>query len=216
MKKAVIIDYESGNLHSTAKSFEKISKDITNVGIECKIIVSSDPNELDNASHIILPGVGAFGDCMHGLKSINRMVELLTHNVINLKKPFLGICIGMQLLAKKGMEHGEHEGLGWIDATVKPIPNENNELKIPHMGWNELEIINNSQLTKNLPNKSHAYFVHSYYMDINESGVVVANTNYGQDLTAIISKDNIHGTQFHPEKSQETGFTIIRNFLDME
>jgi len=211
MKKAVIIDYESGNLHSTQKSFEKIGKETGHI-----VSVSSNPKDLDDADHIILPGVGAFADCMTGLKAIEGMIESLSSNVIDNRKPFLGICVGMQLLAKQGLEHGTHNGLGWIDATVMPIPNSDDKLKIPHMGWNNLKVIGDSTLVENLDESSHAYFVHSYYMDVNEDNVVVATTDYGNDITAIVSKGNIHGTQFHPEKSQETGFAIIKNFLNTE
>jgi len=208
MKKAVIIDYESGNLHSTQKSFEKIGKETGHI-----VSVSSNPQDLNDADHIILPGVGAFADCISGLKSIDGMIESLNKNVLEDKKPFLGICVGMQLLAKQGLEHGTQIGLGWIDAVVKPIDNADEELKIPHMGWNELKVTGESPLIANIDASSHAYFVHSYYMDVNEEDVVVATTDYGNEITAMVSKGNIYGTQFHPEKSQETGFTIIRNFL---
>jgi glutamine amidotransferase len=208
--KVVIIDYESGNLHSTQKSFEKAGN-VT--GHE--VIVSNKPEDLLSATHIVLPGVGAFGDCMQGLKKIDGMIEAMQERV-DAGTPFLGICVGMQLLASKGLEHGEHEGLGWIDGTVTAIEPEDTTLKVPHMGWNELEICNSHPIASGIDEHDHAYFVHSFHMECEDSSDVIAETGYGDKLTAIIARDNIMGAQFHPEKSQKTGFKIIHNFLAME
>ena len=209
--KVVIVDYESGNLHSTQKSFEKAGN-VT--GHE--VLVSNKLDDVKTASHIVLPGVGAFADCMRGLRSIDGMVDLLEECVFEKRVPFLGICVGMQLMADKGLEHGEHEGLGWIDASVKKIDVDDKSLKIPHMGWNELEMVSSHPIVSGIDEYEHAYFVDSYHMDCVDRSDVVAEVGYDGKITAIVAKGNIMGTQFHPEKSQKTGFKIINNFLAME
>lgn len=206
--KVVIIDYGSGNLRSAAKAFEKVSS-------KNNIIVSSNPNDLKTASHIVLPGVGAFHDCMNGVKKISGMVAELNEQVKIKKKPFLGICVGMQLLAKKGFEHGEHEGLGWLDAVVRKIEPKDKTLKVPHMGWNNLILEKENALFKGIKNDSHAYFVHSYFMECADKKDVAASVQYGAKITAVVEKDNIFGVQFHPEKSQEVGLKLISNFISL-
>lgn len=209
--RVVVIDYQSGNLHSAAKAFEKCAKAIS---ATAHVEVSADAKALKEATHIVLPGVGAFADCRRGLLGVNGMVQALEEEVLAKKKPFFGICVGMQLLAKKGYEHGEHEGLGWLDAEVRAITPNDPALKIPHMGWNELQP-NNHPLFTNLPKKAHAYFVHSYHMVCANPSEILATCEYGGTITAAVAKDNIVGTQFHPEKSQDVGQTIIGNFLRM-
>ncbi len=209
--KVVIIDYGSGNLHSAAKAFE-VAGQIS--GHE--VVVSSDIKDIQTASHIVLPGVGAFGDCMNALSSIDGMIETLEEAVLEKKIPFLGICVGMQLLASQGLEHGEHDGLGWIEGTVIPIEPEDDSLKIPHMGWNELEVYGSHPIVADISENDHAYFVHSYHMDCADHSDIIAHVGYGDKLVAVVAKDNIMGVQFHPEKSQKTGFKIIHNFLAME
>ncbi|MBL0318983.1 MAG: imidazole glycerol phosphate synthase subunit HisH [Alphaproteobacteria bacterium] len=210
MSTIAIIDYGSGNLRSAAKAFEKVA------GAKHEVKVTSNINDLILASHIVLPGVGAFGDCMAGLKAIPGMIDTMQDQVFIQQKPFMGICVGMQLLAQEGKEHGIHQGLGWIKGSVISIPVAQQHIKVPHMGWNELSLnLPPHPIVNGISSGDHAYFVHSYYMDVHESGVVVATTTHGRELTAIVAKDNIVATQFHPEKSQETGQVIIANFLNM-
>jgi imidazole glycerol-phosphate synthase subunit HisH len=204
----VIVDYGSGNIRSVAKSLERISGTVS-------VSVSSDPASLKQATHIVLPGVGAFADCMQGLKNIPGMCDALQDEVLGKKKPFLGICVGMQLLATKGFEHGEHAGLNWIEGSVEPISGKNNSLKIPHMGWNELFVSSPPHpLLKGITSGQHAYFVHSYHFICKDNDNIVAHVDYGDRLAAVLVKGNIAATQFHPEKSQETGLTLLRNFLE--
>lgn len=209
MKTVAIIDYGSGNLHSAAKAFERVASETGH-----KVLVTNKPDQLKSASHIVLPGVGAFGDCRQGLFAVAGMVEALTAEVINKKKPFLGICVGMQLLAEKGFERGEHQGLGWIKGEVKKIVPKDKSLKVPHMGWNELRIKQaGHQLLKGIKDGDHAYFVHSYGFICADKKNVLAEVEYSGVITAAIGRENIMGVQFHPEKSQETGMKIIGNFL---
>lgn len=205
---SIIIDYGSGNLRSVARAFEHVSK--------TSVTISSNASDLKQASHIVLPGVGAFGDCMNGLKALPGMLDALQEEVISKKKLFLGICVGMQMLFERGLEHGEHKGLGWLKGEVDRIGRGRPliPLKIPHMGWNELAITRAHPLLSDIPGGAHAYFVHSYCA-YGDAADVIATTGYGQTLTAVVAKGNIMGTQFHPEKSQETGLALIRNFLGM-
>lgn len=206
----VIIDYGSGNLRSAGKAFERMAAleaDRTEVG------VSSDPRALDRASHIVLPGVGAFADCMRGLTALDGMREALERNVIRDGKPFLGICVGMQLMARQGLEYGAHEGLGWLDSVVAPLSPLDAALKIPHMGWNELNVVSPHPVLARLGPSAHAYFVHSYAMRCARREDVLAWVDYGGAVVAIVGRDNMMGTQFHPEKSQETGLRLIGDFL---
>lgn len=200
--KTVIIDYGSGNLHSAQKAFESVS--------EGEVVLSSDPAELASATHIVLPGVGAFGDCAAGLRAVEGMVEAMEEQVLVNKKPFLGICVGMQLLADKGFEHGEHAGLGWISGEVVKIVPKNNE-PIPHMGWNNIKLTRSKEIADKIDGEDF-YFVHSYYFKCSDDDLV-ATTDYCGATTAIIAKDNIFGVQFHPEKSQKAGLRLIENFL---
>ncbi|PKP77750.1 MAG: imidazole glycerol phosphate synthase subunit HisH [Alphaproteobacteria bacterium HGW-Alphaproteobacteria-3] len=204
-----IIDYGSGNLRSAAKAFERAGRD---AGLVADVLVTSDPNALRAADRIVLPGVGAFGDCRAGLDAIPGMVEALEEAVRKDAKPFFGICVGMQLMAERGLEHGIHEGLGWLKGDVVKIEPSDPSLKIPHMGWNELEVVNGHPLLANMP-ATHAYFVHSYALAVSDPAVLAARTDYGGPVTAMVARDNMVGTQFHPEKSQALGLALIGNFL---
>ena len=204
-----IIDYGSGNLRSAAKAFERAGRD---AGLVADVLVTSDPNALRAADRIVLPGVGAFGDCRAGLDAIPGMVEALEEAVRKDAKPFFGICVGMQLMAERGLEHGIHEGLGWLKGDVVKIEPSDLSLKIPHMGWNELEVVNGHPLLENMP-ATHAYFVHSYALAVSDPAVLAARTDYGGPVTAMVARDNMVGTQFHPEKSQALGLALIGNFL---
>lgn len=203
-----IIDYGSGNLRSAAKAFELVASPAQN------IIVTSDAKKLAEASHIVLPGVGAFADCMEGLKKTPGMLEALEKEVLRKRKPFLGICVGMQMLFTTGYEHGEHKGLGWIEGDIKRIETPR-PVKIPHMGWNEINIrIPGHDLLEGIRSGDHVYFVHSFHAICrNPEEDVLATTDYGIPLTAVVARGNIMGTQFHPEKSQKAGLTLIKNFL---
>lgn len=204
-----IIDYGSGNLRSAAKAFERAGRD---AGLAADVLVTSDPDALRAADRIVLPGVGAFGDCRAGLDAIPGMVEALEEAVRKDAKPFFGICVGMQLMAERGLEHGIHEGLGWLKGDVVKIEPSDLSLKIPHMGWNELEVVNGHPLLENMP-ATHAYFVHSYALAVSDPAVLAARTDYGGPVTAMVARDNMVGTQFHPEKSQALGLALIGNFL---
>ncbi len=204
----VIIDYGSGNLHSAAKAFERAAQESGQ-----QIVVTSDAEALSGASHIVLPGVGAFGDCAAGLRALPGMVDALEEQVRVQKKPFFGICVGMQLLAERGLEHGEHAGLGWIKGEVAALAPSDSALKIPHMGWNGLKITRAHPVLEGIEEDAHVYFVHSYQLVCEDAEDVVATVEYGGAVTAIVARENIIGTQFHPEKSQQVGLTLIRNFL---
>lgn len=204
-----IIDYGSGNLRSAAKAFERAGRD---AGLSADVLVTSDPDAVRKAGRIVLPGVGAFGDCRAGLDAIPGMVEALEEAVRKDAKPFFGICVGMQLMAERGLEHGSHDGFGWLKGNVVKIEPSDPSLKIPHMGWNELEIVNPHPLLADMP-ASHAYFVHSYAFAVAEPETLVARVGYGGPVTAMVAKDNMVGTQFHPEKSQALGLALIGNFL---
>lgn len=207
--KVAIIDYGSGNLRSAAKAFERAGRD---AGLSADVLVTSDPDAVRGAERIVLPGVGAFGDCRAGLDAIPGMVEALEETVRKEGKPFFGICVGMQLMAERGLEHGSHEGLGWLKGDVVKIKPSDPALKIPHMGWNELEIVNGHPLLEEMP-ATHAYFVHSYAFAVADPDALVARVDYGGPVTAMVAKDNMAGTQFHPEKSQALGLALIGNFL---
>jgi len=207
--KVAIIDYGSGNLRSAAKAFERAGRD---AGLTADVLVTSDPDAVRKAGRVVLPGVGAFGDCRAGLDAIPGMVEALEEAVRKDAKPFFGICVGMQLMAERGLEHGSHEGFGWLRGDVVKIEPSDPSLKIPHMGWNELEIVNPHPLLDDMP-ASHAYFVHSYAFAVAEPDALVARVGYGGPVTAMVAKDNMAGTQFHPEKSQALGLALIGNFL---
>jgi glutamine amidotransferase len=207
----VLIDYGSGNLRSAAKAFERA---VAEAGLKETVLVSSDPAQVAAANRVVLPGVGAFGDCKRGLDSLPGMGEALAEAVLRQGRPFLGICVGMQLLARWGREHGDHAGLGWIDGEVVPLMPADPALKVPHMGWNELTFSPGAHpLLDGLQPGQHAYFVHSYRFNPADPAHVLAQVEYGGPVTAMIGRDNIAGTQFHPEKSQATGLAVITNFL---
>jgi glutamine amidotransferase len=208
-----IIDYGSGNLHSAAKAFERAARE---AGSALAVKVTADPAEVRSAERIVLPGVGAFADCKCGLEAIPGMIEALEETVREEGKPFLGICVGLQLMAARGLEHGMTPGLGWVKGEVRPIAPSDPALKIPHMGWNALNVRSEHALLEGIPigeEGLNAYFVHSYHLVPEEEGVLVAETEYGGPITAIVAKDNMAGTQFHPEKSQKLGLKLIANFL---
>ncbi|MEX1060863.1 MAG: imidazole glycerol phosphate synthase subunit HisH [Methyloceanibacter sp.] len=208
-----IIDYGSGNLHSAAKAFERAARE---EGSSLAVKVTSKPEDVRTAERIVLPGVGAFADCRQGLVGIPGMIEALEEAVRMRGKPFLGICVGLQLMAMRGLEHGLTPGLGWIEGEVRAIAPGDPALKIPHMGWNTLELARNHALFEGIPtgNKGlNAYFVHSYHLVPSGAETLVATTDYGAPITAFVAKDNMAGSQFHPEKSQKLGLALIANFL---
>ena len=206
MKKITIIDYGSGNVLSAQKSFVKIANENN---ITSKVIISNNVNEIKDSTHIVLPGQGAFSTCMNGLKNIKGLIDELYNHAINKKKPFLGICVGMQMLANKSEEKGLHQGLGWIEGKIKKLPDTN--LKMPHMGWNIVKPItnNNNLITK----PEDYYFVHSYYFECAQRENILAETQYGINFSSIVAKENIYGVQFHPEKSSSQGLNLIKKFM---
>lgn len=206
-----IIDYGSGNLRSAAKAFERAARE--SAAGEA-IVVTSDPEVVRRAERIVLPGVGAFADCRRGLEALPGMLEAMRAAVIEGGRPFLGICVGMQLMATLGLEHGRHPGLDWIAGEVALLPAAAAGLKIPHMGWNDLAIRRAEHpLLAGIPSGAHAYFVHSYGIVPAHPQTVLATVEYGGPVTAVVGRDNLAGTQFHPEKSQATGLRLIANFL---
>ena len=208
-----IIDYGSGNLHSAAKAFERAARES---GYKQPIAVTSDPDAVGRADRIVLPGVGAFADCRRGLDEIPGMVDALEQGVRKSGKPFFGICVGMQLMAERGREYQVTPGLGWIAGEVDRIKPNDASLKIPHMGWNTLNVSRQHKLLEGLalgPQGLHAYFVHSFELKAAQQNDLIAQADYGGPLTAIVGRDNMVGTQFHPEKSQRLGLALIANFL---
>jgi glutamine amidotransferase len=208
-----IIDYGSGNLHSAAKALERAAREH---GSTLAVKVTAEPEEVAKADRIVLPGVGAFADCKQGLARVPGMIEVLEEAVRKQGKPFLGICVGLQLMASRGLEHGVTPGLDWIEGEVRAITPANPALKIPHMGWNTLSVAREHALLDGIPTGEeglHAYFVHSYHFVPEDEAALVASTDYGGPITALIAKDNMAGTQFHPEKSQKLGLAFIANFL---
>ena len=208
-----IIDYGSGNLHSAAKAFERAARE---GGSELAIKVTARPEDVADADRIVLPGVGAFADCKRGLEEVPGMIDALEEAVQERGKPFLGICVGLQLMAERGLEHGVTPGLGWIKGEVRAIAPSDPDLKVPHMGWNTLRLVRANPLLEGVPTGEgglHAYFVHSYHLVPEEKADLVASTDYGGPITAFVAKDNMAGTQFHPEKSQKLGLALIANFL---
>lgn len=210
----VIVDYGSGNLHSAAKAFERAAAES---GTASTISVSSDPDVVRAADRIVLPGVGAFADCRRGLDAVPGMVAALEEAVRAKGRPFLGICVGMQLMATRGVEYGIHAGLDWIPGDVVRIQPKGatgqDHLKIPHMGWNELVALKPHPLLDGIAAHDHAYFVHSFQLKASRPEMVLALTDYGGPITAVVGRANLAGTQFHPEKSQATGLRLIANFL---
>ncbi|HZX83892.1 MAG TPA: imidazole glycerol phosphate synthase subunit HisH [Reyranella sp.] len=208
-----LIDYGSGNLHSAGKALERAARE---GGTGLQVIVTSDPDAVRRAERILLPGVGAYADCRRGLDAVPGMVEALTEAVIEKGRPFLGICVGLQLMATRGLEHGITKGLGWIAGDVVKITPDDATLKIPHMGWNSLDMRRPHALLEGIPTGADgldAYFVHSYHLEPARPDDVVATSEYGGSITAMVARDNIAGTQFHPEKSQRLGLALLANFL---
>ena len=206
MSATVIIDYGSGNLRSAAKALAAAGGEVR---------VTSDPRDVEGAERIVLPGVGAFADCRAGLDNLPGMVEALEASVHRKGRPFLGICVGMQLMAEVGLEHGRHPGLGWIAGEVTKLsPQGNTALKIPHMGWNELALTRRHPLFAGIASGAHAYFVHSYHLALTNPGDLLAAADYGGPIVAALARDNMLGVQFHPEKSQAMGLTLLANFLN--
>jgi glutamine amidotransferase len=205
----VLIDYGAGNLHSAEKAFQRMARE----GEAGEILVTSQAEDVARADRIVLPGDGAFPACMAALEANAALFEALVEGVERDVKPFLGICVGMQLMARKGYEYQKVEGLGWIDGTVRRIAPSNPSLKVPHMGWNDLVIERPHPVLEGIATGDHAYFVHSYQMVMGDPSQRLAHCDYGGDVTAIVGRDNLVGTQFHPEKSQTAGLRLIANWL---
>jgi imidazole glycerol-phosphate synthase subunit HisH len=208
-----IIDYGSGNLHSAAKAFERAARE---EGLAESIVVTRDPEELARADRVVLPGVGAFADCRRGLDALDGMVEALNDSVRARGRPFLGICVGMQLMAERGREYEVTKGLGWIPGEVERIAPADPDLKIPHMGWNTLDARRPHPVLDGIavgPQGLHAYFVHSFHLKPSSRSDLIAEADYGGPVTAVVGRDTMVGTQFHPEKSQRLGLRLLANFL---
>jgi glutamine amidotransferase len=206
----VLIDYGSGNLRSAAKAFERAAQES---GVATRIKVSSDAADVRGADRVVLPGVGAFADCRRGLAALPGMEAALDETVRRRGRPFLGICVGMQLMAERGLEFTVTEGLGWLAGEVVAITPNDAALKIPHMGWNELARRAEHPVLAGIGDGTHAYFVHSYRIACAARGDVLASVDYGGEIAAVVGRDNLIGTQFHPEKSQQAGLALIANFL---
>ena len=204
-----IVDYKSGNISSVINSFNEVAKD------KVKIEVTSDINKIKSSDKVVLPGQGSFKGCIDGLNSINGLIDTLNEFVLNNKKPLLGICVGLQMFADVGYEEVETKGLGWISGKVSKIDNQNGKYKLPHIGWNQINIVKNSKIFKGIENNSHMYFVHSYEFIPEDKNVISATTDYSSNIVCSIEKENIFGTQFHPEKSDKTGLNLIQNFLKL-
>ena len=209
MKKTItIVDYGSGNLLSAQQSFIKAA---SSIGIDAEIQISNNPKKLELSTHVVLPGQGAFKTCMDGIQKISGMEDELNQFVKIKQRPFFGICVGMQLLADSSEEKGNHQGLGWIEGTIKKLPGA--DIKLPHMGWNSIKIVNKNSEIK--PAENDYYFVHSYYFDCANSKDIVAETKYGINFPSIVNKENVYGCQFHPEKSSNQGLKIIKDFINL-
>jgi len=204
-----IVDYNSGNISSVINSFKEVAKE------KIKIEVSSNLNKIKSSDKIVLPGQGSFKSCIDALRSIDGLVDTLNEFTIINKKPLLGICVGLQMFADVGYEEIETQGLGWISGKVSRIDNQNGKFKLPHIGWNELNIVKDSQIFRDIKNKSHMYFVHSYEFIPEDKNVISATTDYSSNIVCSIEKENIFGTQFHPEKSAEEGLKVFNNFLNI-
>ena len=204
-----IVDYQSGNISSVINSFTEVAK--SKVNIE----VTSDIKKIKLSDKIVLPGQGSFKSCIDSLNCINGLADTLKEFAITNKKPLLGICVGLQMFADVGYEEAETKGLGWISGKVSKIDNQNGKFKLPHIGWNEINIIKDSKIFKNIKNNSHMYFVHSYEFVPEDKSVISATTDYSSNIVCSVEKENIFGTQFHPEKSDKTGLNLIQNFLNL-
>jgi len=204
-----IVDYNSGNISSVINSFKEVAKDKVNIE------VTADLKKIKSSDKVVLPGQGSFKSCVDALNAINGLVDTLNEFAINSKKPLLGICVGLQMFADVGYEEIETRGLGWISGKVSKINNQNGKYKLPHIGWNQIDIVKNSQIFKDIENNSHMYFVHSYELIPEDKSVVSATTDYSSNIVCSVEKENIFGTQFHPEKSDKTGLKIIDNFINL-
>jgi len=204
-----IVDYKSGNISSVINSFNEVAKDKVNVE------VTSDINKIKSSDKVVLPGQGSFKSCVDGLNNINGLIDTLNDFAINYKKPLLGICVGLQMFADIGYEETETKGLGWISGKVSKIDNKNGKYKLPHIGWNQINIVKESQIFKDIENNSHMYFVHSYEFIPKDKNVISATTDYSSNIVCAVEKENIFGTQFHPEKSDKIGLKIIDNFISL-
>jgi len=204
-----IVDYNSGNISSVINSFNEVAKD------KVKIEVTSDLNKIKSSDKVVLPGQGSFKSCVDALNSINGLTDTLNEVAISNKKPLLGICVGLQMFADVGYEEIETKGLGWISGKVVKINNQNGKFKLPHIGWNQLNILKNSKIFKDIDNNSHMYFVHSYEFIPLYKRVITATTDYSSNIVCSVEKENIFGTQFHPEKSDKIGLKIIDNFINI-
>lgn len=213
MSNVVVVDYGSGNLHSVCKALERAGNA---AGVGIRVDLTSDPEQVLRADRVVLPGVGAFADCRRGLDAVDGLLDSLTEAVRVKARPFFGICVGMQLLASRGLEYETTDGLNWISGDVAPIRPADPQLKIPHMGWNDVTLNRPHPLLDNLlgaGQRRDAYFVHSYALSADNPDDVVANTDYGGPITAFVARDNIAGSQFHPEKSQSFGLALLSNFI---
>jgi glutamine amidotransferase len=204
-----IVDYNSGNISSVINSFKEVAKDKVNIE------VTSDLNKIKSSDKVVLPGQGSFKSCVEALNSINGLVDILNEFAINNKKPLLGICVGLQMFADIGYEESETKGLGWISGKVSKIDNKQGKFKLPHIGWNEIDIVKKSQIYKGIENKSHMYFVHSYEFIPEDKNVISATTDYSSKIVCSVEKENLFGAQFHPEKSDKIGLQIIKNFINL-
>jgi glutamine amidotransferase len=204
-----IVDYNSGNISSVINSFQEVARDKVNIE------VTSDLNKIKTSDKVVLPGQGSFKSCVEALNNINGLVDTLNEFVIDRKKPLLGICVGLQMFADIGYEEIETRGLGWIPGKVSKIDNQNGKYKLPHIGWNQIDILKKSKIFKNIENNSHMYFVHSYEFIPKDKNVILATTNYSSKIVCAVEKENIIGTQFHPEKSDKLGLQIIKSFINL-
>ena len=204
-----IVDYNSGNISSVINSFKEVAQD------KVHIEVTSELNKIKFSDKVVLPGQGSFKSCVDALNNIGGLVETLNDFVLTNKKPLLGICVGLQMFADVGFEEIETKGLGWISGKVSKIDNQNEKFKLPHIGWNQIKILKNSKIFKDIENNSHMYFVHSYEFVPNDKSVVSSTTDYSTDIVCSVEKENIFGTQFHPEKSDKIGLKIIDNFINL-
>ena len=204
-----IVDYNSGNISSVINSFNEVAKDKVNIE------VTSDLNKIKSSDKVVLPGQGSFKSCVNALNNISGLVETLNEFAINNKKPLLGICVGLQMFADIGYEESETKGLGWISGKVSKIDNKQGKFKLPHIGWNEIDIVKKSQIYKGIENKSHMYFVHSYEFIPEDKNVISATTDYSSKIVCSVEKENLFGAQFHPEKSDKIGLKIIENFIKL-
>ena len=207
--KVTIVDYNSGNISSVINSFKEVAQDKVNIE------VTADLKKIKSSDKVVLPGQGSFKSCVDALNKINGLTEALTEFAISNKKPLLGICVGLQMFADIGYEETETKGLGWISGKVLKIDNQNGKYKLPHIGWNQINIVKQSKIFENIENNSHMYFVHSYEFIPNDKNVISATTDYSSNIVCSVEKENIFGTQFHPEKSDKIGLQIIENFINL-